>query len=288
MNSTLKKRFPFFPVILISLLIAAVGVGCGGGGGSAPPPPPTDQDAQGLYTTNGDGSGTFKDGDNPDIVKTLTDVKGMVYGSLPNQKFIFFDVATNVLYDGNITSITLTNFTGTATVYNDGVMVENNVAVSGTVTSRSSIDMTLAASGDFVGGNVKGLFSSEYDKGATNARILSDAVLPENPEFKGSVTMSISGMATSNFEVAANNGYSAVSVAIGPPLSQCNHAGTVALVSSVNIFTLTASITNNTNCTISLTNYTGFASVVDGAGIDTRLWYAVTNGTNSIFAILDN
>lgn len=284
MATSTNNHFPSLAIIFISLFIAITGVSCGGGGGSTPPPP-TDQDAQGLYTTNGDGSGTFKDGANPDIVKTLTDVKGMIYGSLPNQKFIFFDIASNVLYDGTITSITLTAFTGTAVVYNDGVMVDSNVAVSGTITSRSSIDMTLAASGNFVGGSIKGLFSSEYDKGATNARILSDTT-PGNPEFKGAVIMAIPGMTTGNFEVASDNNYNFSSVKTGPTTS-CSHIGSVVLATNVNIYTLSEEITSTFNCTISLTNYTGFASVVDGAGTDTRLWYVVTNGTDSIFAILD-
>lgn len=296
MNSTLKKRFPFFPVILISLLIAAVGIGCGGGGGSAPPPPPpTDQDAQGLYTTNGDGSGTFKDGAIPpnNIVKTLSDIKGMVYGDLPNQKFIFFDVATNVLYEGNITSITLTNFTGTAIVYNDGVMVDNNVAVSGTITSRSSIDMTLAASGDFVGGSIKGLFSSEYDKGATNARAI---VLRGNvwqSSLAGTLKMVDTDMRTLNFEVFASNFYDFVGSTVNGS-TRCDFLGNLTINNTNNIYilldeTVELATINPPPCGASFTpKYKGFASVLadNAQGQGTEMWYAITNGLHSVFMIL--
>jgi len=290
MRTSIQNRLPSLPIIFISLFITVIGFGCGGGGGGGAPAAPvvisTDQDAQGLYTTNGDGSGTFKSTGNPDVVEPLTDIKGMVYGDLPNQKFIFFDVTANVLYQGEITAITLTDFVGTATVYHDGVMVDNAVTVSGTVTSRSNISMTLAASGNFAGGTIEGLFLSEYDKAASIARILSDTTLG-NPEFQGAILMAVTETTTPNFEGASNNTYSLTTVK-SSPFVQCNHNGTATSGNSVNIYSLSETVTATTNCTISLTGYTGFASVVNGAGTDTRLWYAVENGTNSIFAVLNN
>ncbi len=294
MKTRLRQRFPSTPILLLSLFIAAMGLSCGGGGGSTPPPP-TDQDAQGLYTTNGSGSGTFKNADpsKPDVVEPLKNIKGMVYGALPNQMFIFFDVGTNVLYEGNIQSIKLTSFTGTATVYHDGVVVEDGVTtgtaakviVHGSIISRSNIDMTLDPSGNFKGGSIKGLFSSEYDKAATNARIFADGTLA-NPNFKGFVLMAIPNMFVDDFE-GFQGTYSFISVRSGPT-SQCNHSGNAKSNKVKNIYVLSlGTVIANTNCTITLTNYTGFASVVDGVGTDTRVWYAVTNGSNSIFAVLN-
>ena len=292
MNSTLKNRLPSIPVILLSLLIGVIGISCGGGGGGAapPPPPPTDQDAQGLYTANGNGSGKFKDGTNPDIVKTLTDIKGMVYGSLPNQKFIFFDIDTNVLYEGVITDITLNDFTGTAVVYNEGVMVDNNVAVSGTVTSRSTIDMTLAASGNFKGGRIKGLFSSAYDNAATSERIGLFIVNSWMSLVEGSVKMTIPGMLTSNFHVKSDDTYTYVSSTFLASV-QCYHVGSLTSGAPKNIYPLVGErVTEIKGCTIINTSpdYVGFASVVavgsDGKG--TEMWYATTNGTYSIFMVL--
>jgi len=292
MTTSFQNRLPSLPIIFVSLFITVIGFGCGGGGGGGAPAAPvvisTDQDAQGLYTTNGDGSGTFKSTGNPDVVEPLTDIKGMVYGDLPNQKFIFFDVTANVLYQGEITAITLTDFVGTATVYHDGVMVDNLVTVSGTVISRSSIDMTLAASGNFVGGSIKGSFSSEYDKAASNDRIRSDTT-SGFPEFIGPIAISYEFAKTDNFKVQASNAYFSQSISNQTPITQCVHNGTMDVSSNKNIFILQEAITVTLfTCPIVDSNYEGVASVVDGASIDTQMWYAVTNGSYSVFAVLDN
>ena len=295
MSASIKSHLPSLPIIFVSLFIAVIGFGCGGGGGgggggvpAAPIVITTDQDAQGLYTTNGDGNGTFKSTSNPDVVEPLTDIKGMVYGDLPNQKFIFFDVTANVLYQGEITAITLTDFVGTASVYHDGVMVDNVVTVSGTIISRSSLDMTLAASGNFVGGSIKGSFSSQYDKAASNDRIRSDTSLGF-PDYNGPIAISYEFAATDKFKVQTSNTYSSQSVSIQRPITQCVHNGTMDVSSNKNIFILQEAITVTLfSCPIVDTNYEGVASVVDGSGTDTQMWYAVTNGSYSVFAVLDN
>ncbi len=295
MATTTKNRSPFFAILLMSLFIAAIGVGCGGGGGSAPTPPPEPaiDDAQGLFTTNGDGSGTFTVS-GVDVAETLADIKGMVYGDLPNQKFIFFDIATNILYKGTITAVT-PNIVGTATVYNDGVMVENNVVVSGTVVPESSIDLSFAGSGDFVSGTIKGSFSTAYNNAATKDRISNNVVLSWVSAVPGSIKMVLTRMKTSDFVVdsfnVVTNVGSYIYISSGDSSDpQCGHAGSLTAGAPKNIYPLTGeTITDTKNCTISTSpDYTGFASVVavDGAGKGTEMWYATTNGTNSIFMIL--
>ena len=247
------------------------------------------QDAQGLYTTNGNGTGTFSG-----TAETLTDIKGMVYGDLPSQKFIFFDIATNVLYEGTITSITQTNFVGTAIVYHDGVMVDNAVPVSGTVITRSSISMALAANGLFEGGSIDGLFiSSEsiYDTAATNERILSNIVIPWVGLNPGDIKMLSNNMLTSNFEVFVDDTYSFISVS-SPFVTRCDFTGTLTSGNTKNIYVMSNEVVNLSPGPCSLSDrpdYTGFASVVadDGAGKGTEMWYAITNGTHSVFAILN-
>ena len=286
MPTSFQKRLPSLPIILISLFIAAIGIGCGGGGGGAPAP--TDQDAQGLYTTNGNGTGTFSG-----TTETLTDIKGMVYGDLPNQKFIFFDLATNVLYEGNITSITLQDFVGTATVYHDGVMVDNAVTVSGTVTTRSTISMNLAASGNFAGGSIDGLFinpPSIFDTAATNERSAALSVTAWDSLTDGSVKMVLGGMRADAFIVNGDDSYS-TRIQDGLASDRCDITGDLTIGSTKNIYIMSNEelIDVKGTCGLSLTpNYTGFASVVadDGAGKGTEMWYAITNGVNSIFTIV--
>lgn len=275
--------------LFIALAMSATLMSCGGSGGGAAPAPaaPTDQDAQGLYTTNGNGTGTFNG-----TSETLTDVKGMIYGTLPNQKFIFFDIGTNVLYDGVITSITLTAFTGTAVVYHDGVMVDDAVTVSGSVTSRSTISMTLAANGNFAGGTIEGLFikpPSIYDIAATNSRSIGSNVFNWDSPI-GSIKMVDPNMFTSNFSVSNDDTYSYITDSLNPS-ARCDHEGTLTSGSAKNIYVISNEVVTIPvgPCTLTTAkNYTGFASIVadDGAGKGTEMWYATTNGTNSIFMIL--
>jgi len=247
------------------------------------------QDAQGLYTTNGNGSGTFSG-----TAETLADIKGMVYGDLPNQKFIFFDIATNVLYEGTITSITQTDFVGTAIVYHDGVMVDNAVPVTGTVITRSSIAMALAANGSFEGGAVKGLFNSEYDNPATNAR--AEANLLKGIDLWksltiGSVKMIDADMISTKFEVKADEVYDFITVSFPAGAIRCDISGKFISGNTKNIYTLGDELIENKPgpcLNISLTpNYTGFASVLadDAQGRGTEMWYAIFNGMHSVFAI---
>jgi len=282
------------PALLALVFIMLMAQACDKKTTPTTPPPPTDQDAQGLYTTNGPVKAIFA---NPVVEEDLNQIKGMVYGSLPNQKFIFFDVTSNVLYDGVISAITLTAVTGTATVYHDGVKVSANVAVTGTVTSSSSISLTFATTGDYTGGTIEGLYNSSYDQVATKKRIQAvvvDKWLSGNRAgfTKGSgIIMAISDMETSNFSISflVDNSYSYFSNTVTASV-QCGHAGTLTIGTPKNIYTLLGeTVTATTNCTITNSPvYKGFASIftVDGAGKGTEMWYASTNGTNSIFAIL--
>ena len=247
------------------------------------------QDAQGLYTTNGNGTGIFSG-----TAEALTDIKGMVYGDLPSQKFIFFDIATNVLYEGTITSITQTNFVGSAIVYHDGVMVDNAVPVSGTVITRSSITMALAANGSFEGGTIEGLFISPesiYDTAATNERIITrNIIFPWQDLTPGSVKMVSDNMFTSDFRVLGDDSYSFISDS-SPGGVRCDFSGSLTSGSMKNIYVMSNEVVNLSPgpCSLSDTpNYTGFASVVtdDGTGKGTEMWYAITNGAHSVFAIL--
>ncbi len=303
MTLVFKKPFSVRPIVWVGLLFAVIGVSCGGGGGSAPPPP-TDQDAQGLYTNNGAGSGTFKnmDASGADVVEALADIKGMVSGTLPNQKFIFFDLGSNVLYKGKIQTIKLKAFTGTATVYHDGVMVDNKVKVSGTITTDSSIDMTLAASGNFKGGRIKGLFSTAYNNPATNSRIEANLVQNWESSTVGSVKTAIAGMTLSGFKANIDGTYQLglfSAIAVGSFFPDCDISGILISGNSKNIYTMNkevmtdggispATICKDATRSMTLTpNYSGFASVIttNASGQGTTLWYAITNGTDSVFFI---
>jgi len=247
------------------------------------------QDAQGLYTSNGNGTGTFSG-----TTETLTDIKGMVYGDLPNQKFIFFDIATNVLYEGTITSITQTDFVGTAIVYHDGVMVDNAVTVSGTVTSRSKISMELVGSSASFKGSIEGLFSTVYDDATSSTRVSQNSRQWASNIF-GSAKTAVPNMQANSFSIDVDGSYKKVSqgltvVATSPSIVSCQIKGQLQIGEPKNIYIMSDETMNDSGgCSLSSSpNYTGFASVVAVNANDegTEMWYAITNGLQSIFVIL--
>jgi len=277
MKLTNKVLLPLPFVFLVSLFVIH---GCSS---NTSPPVPTNQDASGIYT--GTGEGTFT-GVNAGNKMTLAKMKGMVDGS----RFIFFNDDTtdpkfNVLYDGQITSITKTDLVGTAKVYQGGNKISIDVKVTGTVNSRASVVLTLASKGDFQGGTVDGLFikpTAIYDRAASNDRIFTD-ILNGIPKWKGVTLMAYANMVTTNFDVDVG-GVSRFQTNNGGPI-QCNHKGAIT-DNTKNIYTVTETITDGGGCTLIGTNYDGLISIVDGTGTDNEMWYAITNGAFSIYGVL--
>ena len=123
----------FFKALVLVLGFVLGLVNCGGGG-SAPVPPPTVAAANGLFNGTGTVNGAT----------TLTSVRGFVHEG----RFIFFDETEAVLYDGQITDITGSAVTATVDAYKDGAKVTTSAAaVTGTVTSQSSLALTLNGTG---------------------------------------------------------------------------------------------------------------------------------------------
>ena len=89
----------------------------------------------GIFT----GTGTV----NTDVANVnLTDVKGMVY----QERFIFFNEAENVLYDGTITDYDGTDFTASVDVYKDGV-IDSTVAATGVIDNQNTLALTMTGTG---------------------------------------------------------------------------------------------------------------------------------------------
>ena len=285
MNSTLKNRLPSIPVILLSLLIGVIGISCGGGGGGGTPPPPADEEANGIYS--GTGSGTFT-GVNAEKAMTLNKVKGISDGT----RFMFFNAEPdnadlNVLYDGTITSISKTDLVATADVYQGGKIVAIGVAVTGTVNSRSRIQLTFAASGDFLGGSIDADFNTLYDRGATQQRIYAGAI---GSWTSGRLYMVIPLMRGVDFSSYADNTMS-VTASTPAATNSCYIDGTFGIPdATVNLYEIVDNLVlSNPVCTDvgETTGYTGFATIVDVVSTDDTVWYAVTNGTFSIYAVLE-
>jgi len=295
-TSLFQKRLPSLPIIFISLFIAAIGIGCGGGG--APAPAPVDQDASGLY--NGAGTGTFT-GVNSSNEIILTNVKGIIDGT----RFMFFNADSsnadsNVLFDGQINSITGTDFVGSATVYQGGRVASTAVQVSGTVNSRSQIQLTFAkaSNGNFLSGTVNGTFSDEYDKAATFARVVFNG---GNGDWgwlqANSVYMSIDGMTMEELGFSESKKSYSSETSNSDSSEFCTHNGEVDIsLSGKNIYNITNEDIidvifpgpTTAPCTDlnPTTGYTGFFTAIDGTNTDDTLWYVIANGTYAVFAIV--
>ncbi len=304
MKSSLKKTFPSLPIILLSLLISAVGIGCGGGGGGTPPPP-ANEDASGIY--NGTGSVTFT-GINTGAAVSLTDVKGII----SEGRFMFFDIGANtvkdpnanVLIDGQITSITQTDLVGTASIYQGGQLVSSGVAVTGTVTGRSNIQLSFASAagvatspaGDFTIGNISGTFDLDYDKGASLPRINSPDNWARITVDERNVFMLVPNMKTYAIGMQSSipsEAY-AISYRNNPSISlstiRCAQIGSPLDIpnANANVYKIADYLLPRLNCDTltQKTGFTGFASVLGETGNENTLWYAVTNGLYSIYTLV--
>lgn len=270
----MKKTTAFTRLIKSALLLVSVtGLlmvqGCSGS--SSSPAPNPDQVASGLYK---DGAANLNGG-----VSTPTDLIGFVH----DNRFIVFSVSAHLLIDGAMTAPTGDSYTATADVYESGVKTQTGISVTGTVTTESSLSLTLAGAG-LGSGTIDLLFDPLYGRGATNARI-------ELRDGTGSILMSFLGMETTNFDAFFPGdvaSYNFSSVRISPSVDVCRHNGDYIIPdASINIYTLQDEISITSGCaTTSYTGYTGFAAVIDGTNADDTILYAVTNGTNSVFAII--
>jgi len=300
MKFSLNKQFSSLPVIFLSLLIAAVGISCGGGGGT---PPPANEDASGLY--NGTGSVTFT-GINTGTAVALTDVKGIISGG----RFMFFDIGANtvkdpnanVLIDGDITSITKTDLVGSATIYQGGQLVSTGVAVTGTVTTSSKIQLSFAAAtgvatspaGDFTIGNISADFDLDYNKGASLPRISTPTTWVLDRNKPRDVFMLIADMKADKFTFKTTipppvEKYD-FSYSKNVPSATCQNLGSQLDIvnENVNVYKMADGLTAIVNCNVftQKTGFTGFASVLGETGNENTLWYGVTNGLYSIYTVL--
>ncbi len=276
MNAKLRqvniKKFSFTAVLFIGLL-GLVGLqGCSSSSSPADTTPPitTDQNASGLFT----GGITLNSG------TQRTDLRAFVHEG----RIIIFSVSGHFLFDGQIDNITLDNYTATFDIYELGVKTEPALALTGTVVSESKVTVVITGTTN-LDGEITLDYDALYERGASFARVDTDVV-----EFAGSVMNTTPDATTNNFDFSTATVYNMNNFAAGSP-DLCLVDGTYGIPdSSINIYILDDAINASSaaGCTMSQSpNYTGFAAAVDGNFTDSTLLYAVTNGENAQFAILE-
>ena len=213
------------------------------------------------------------------VSSNLSDVTGLAY----DNRLMMFSPAANVLYDITITNITGTDFTGTAEVYVNGAISQPGVAVTGT-TNDAQISGTMSGTASSIAdGTFDILYDISSNAGATLARIEA----PSPNSWHGSI-YGQDNDADSSFAVDNTGAYTGVDFT--EITNSCAYLGSLTIPSSeVNIYGLShdvvapgASITCNYESTL----HTGFASVINGTGVDNKLVYGFANGAVSVFAIM--
>ncbi len=227
---------------------------------------PANQDASGIYTV---GSANLNA-----TPSSVDDLKGMIY----NNRFLLFSIKGHVLYDGTITTITSTDFTATADVYENGTKTQSGIDVTGQVITESKITGTLKGTGK-ADGDFSLTFDMLYHRAATVDR------------FKKIGVNTWKGVAYSTFDIKTDFGGNAAKVFSGSSSSGidvCQFLGNFDLTpDQVNIFTLQTIniIVGLNNCGYAGIGYDGFAAVIDGVNTDDTALMAFTNGNHAVFGV---
>ena len=261
-NSNKNKVITIIAAVVLSVASIMGLQGCSSSSDSVTVVPT--QDASGLFN----GLATLN-------TQSLDDLKGMVNAN----RMMLFSVTANLVIDGTL-SVTNDNFTGTVKIYKNGVIADQAASVSGKVTTASSITGTITNS-TVANGTFALTFDPLYNREASFAKI--DATVL--PFFEGT-SYSVDTSATFSMEPLSLD---------NPSMSDsfCNYDGGPIVIPSAqtNIYLLTLiTAVELSGCSIVSLNpddYSGIFSLVDGVSVEDTLLVVMTNGTNSIFAIID-
>lgn len=201
----------------------------------------------------------------------FSDMTGIAY----NNRLMLFSPTANVLYDIDITSVSVTDYTGTVEVYVNGNVLTGSITVSGT-TNESQIQGTFAGGTGFAVGSFDILFDTQNNRGATLARIVTSGA-----DWAGDVYGFVTETGRFSSDVAGHY------IGIDENTPSCRYIGDFVIPdATINIYPMDHDVINNDSCFFIAEGHTGFASVIDNIGTDDKLVYAFANGTLSLFAIM--
>ena len=228
-------------------------------------------------------TGTITDDDDADPKGYFTGVANVnntnyndMMGIAYNNRLMLFSPTANVLYDIAITSVSVTDYTGTVDVYVNGNVLKGSITVSGT-TNESQIQGTFAGGTGFAVGSFDILFDTPNNRGATLSRIETSG-LPWKGNVYGFVTE------TGEFTTNQTGSYTGFDDDDEP---SCIYTGNYVIPdSNFNVYQMDHDVLDNGSCVFITEDHTGFASVIDDIGTNDKLVYAFANGTLSLFAIM--
>ncbi|MCF6364371.1 MAG: hypothetical protein L3J88_13720 [Gammaproteobacteria bacterium] len=260
----LTTRFPYLPMLLLALFALAL-QGCGDGVRILPP---SDADPTGYYTNNGDLRVMKNDNTTPR--SDIKDLQGMV----TDRQLMMLSDTENLTYVGTFT-VSGSDFSGTVTVYEDDVMTQENVPLSGMITAGARITGTLAGTGA-----ANGTFTLNYaplvDNGPVDMGMVTQPLSWE-PVTGNPPAIPFLNMAAGATPAPATNMTSAGS---GSDIfNNCGFTGRMDPVTGTHLYRVSVTMVDCVDKAILTTpRYTGLASVRSEAKSNDRLILVMTNG----------
>lgn len=278
-----QNHFSALAILVISLMALFGLSSCGGGGSDSDPEPTPDQDASGLFK---DGTATLNPGAGE---LSITDLRAFVHDG----RIIAFSIAEHILFDGQVDSISGSDFTATVDLYEAGERTQGDISVTGSVTSQSSITGTLGGT-DVGSGDFTLTFDLAYGDGATIEKIRDK---PSN--WEGHILSTYSFLNDSEINWDAFDVFN-VDELVGSVLDSdsvdiCSYLGSISIPNnSSNLYIVEFDIpsgfgVNDGQCDLPLDpviKYSGFASVLSESSAENDLLFASTNGSFAIFGLL--
>lgn len=221
----------------------------------------------------------------------LTDLIALAY----NSRILLFSPSVNVLYDIKMSNRVEKDYSGTVDIYVDGVN-DQTLNITG---QTNGLYLTGSFSDGTGSGFGEGSFSVTYDlennKGATLARIDTSQNVWTGTIY--GIDKDASGMYGNDSGIFIVNvsGLTGGYVGTDDHIERCAYGEDTPATLDIpdpntNIFKLLHAVEylgfGTCNTTYESTGHTGFAAVINDAGIDDKLIYAFNNGTFALFAIM--
>ncbi len=256
----LTTRFTYLPLMLLALL-ALILQGCGDGVRVLPP---SDADPTGYYTNNGVLEVMLDDDTTPRAA--ISDLQGMVTGG----QLMMLSDDENVTYVGTFT-VNGNDFSGTVTVYEDDVMTQKDVPLSGMITQGAKMTGTLGGTGA-----ANGTFTLNY--AVDNGPVDMGMVIRSLKWWPMAVSPIIPTIAVGDEVVPVPNFSSGSGRDI---FSDCGYLGRMEPIAGTHLYTVSVTMETcspGTQDVEAMPDYSGLASVRSETSSNDRLVLVLTNG----------
>jgi len=253
----------FNPLLIIVLaLLVLIMQGCfhnSSGGGSIGVTP--NADPTGYYTDNG--FVDVKAADNT-AQRLVTDMQGMV----ANGQLMMLSDSENIAYIGTFT-VSGNDFSGSVTIYEAGVMIQQDVSVAGLITEGSSLTGTLGGSGV-----ANGTFQLNYaaDNGPVDL-----AQLERDFDWRPVVNLNIPNLNLADTAAVAPANNIRTGGAGGSIFEDCSYFGRIDPIAGTHLYRVTVTLDSCNGEGTGVDTIPAYTGLASARGTD-RFILALSNG----------